>query len=316
MRSPEERLLYLLDFAEGLRCPDPHWSERTAGNLERLSATMMSEAQSIARDRYERHLVDELSGKLTLAKSLRSQASDDLVVPSLHVASSPYARDFIIAPANARVSWQPRPAKPGTLDAPAMAIVASPGVVQSARISPGSAAVAQSPAPLARTRVIHCRNGPVSACDLDERDIRGSTALAGAVSELDAEATQLLLEAGANPAVQVNVAGLAAPEALITRIIQRPPAPGSEEEQRARTIMGLIAASPKATLLKSVGDDLASDPKTWIPGLASRTLLLEARDAWRGLPMRPDPQPTCERIEQATLYTMPMAPRLRLKSSP
>lgn len=326
MQSSEERLLYLLDFADGLHCPDPHWSERTAANLERLSATMMSEAQSIARDRYERHLVDELAGKLMLAKSLRTQASDDLVVPSLHVASSPYARDFIIAPANARVSWQPRPAKPGTLDAPTMAIVASPGVVQSARISPGapigypgyatsaspgSAAVAQSPEPLARTRVIHCRNGAVSACDLDERDIRGNTALASAVSELDVEAAQLLLEAGANPSAQVNVAGLAAPEALITRIIQRPPSAGSEEEQRARTIMALLGASPKATLLKSVSDDLASDPKTWIPGLASRGLLLEAREKWRAVSLRADPLPGCERIEPATLYTMPLTPRLR-----
>lgn len=335
MRSPEERLLYLLDFADGLRCADPHWSEHTAGNLERLSATMLSEAQSIARDRYERHLVEELEGKLALAKSLRTQASDDFAVPSARLATYSFARDFIIAPANARVSWQPRPAKPGTLDAPAMAIVASPGVVQSARISPGapigypgaspggsagfatsaspgSASVARMPEALSRKRVIHCRNGSVSACDLDERDIRGSTALASAASELDAEAVQLLLEAGANPAVQVNVAGLATPEALVTRIIQRPPTPGSGEEERARTIMGLLAASPKATLLKSVADDLASDPKTWIPGLASRTLLLEARDAWRSLPTRPDPQPACERIEQATLSTMPLAPRLRM----
>src|SRR6185503_8211823 len=131
MHSPEERLLYLLDFADGLRCEDPHWSERTAGNLARLSAAMLSEAQSIARDRYERHLVDELRGKLTLATSLRTRASGDLPVASLYVATSPYARDFIIAPANARVSWQPRPARPGTLDAPTMAIVASPGIVQS-----------------------------------------------------------------------------------------------------------------------------------------------------------------------------------------
>jgi len=326
MHSPEERLLYLLDFADGLRCEDPHWSERTAGNLARLSAAMLSEAQSIARDRYERHLVDELRGKLTLATSLRTRASGDLPVASLYVATSPYARDFIIAPANARVSWQPRPARPGTLDAPTMAIVASPGIVQSAKISPGapigypghatsaspgSAAVAQSLEPLSRSLVIHCRNGPVSACDLDERDIRGNTALATSVSELDVESTQVLLDAGANPSAPVNIAGLAAPEALVTRIITRPPAAGSQDEQRARTILGLIAASPKATLLQSVRDDLAADPKTWIPGPASRTLLLEAREAWRNLPARADPQPTCERIETATLYTMPLTPRLR-----
>ena len=336
MRSPEERLLYLLDFADGLRCADPHWSDHSAGNLERLSATMLSEAQSIAHDRYERHLVDELRGKLTLARTLRTRESDDLAVPSLRVATTPFPRDFIIAPANARVSWQPRGApKPGTLDAPSIAIVASPGVVESARIapaappgspafatssasgraiaiSPGNAVVARMPERLSAKRMIHCRNGPVSACDLDERDIRGNTALVGVVAELDAEATQLLLEAGANPAVQVNVAGLAAPEALIARIIQRPPAPGSEEEQRARTIMALLAASPKASLLKSVGDDLASDPKTWIPGLATRPLLLEVREAWRNLPSRADAPPACDRIEPATLYTMPLTPRLRL----
>jgi hypothetical protein len=327
MHSPEERLLYLLDFAGGLGCADPHWSEHSAGNLERLSAAMLSEAQSLARDRYERHLVDELRGKLALAKALRTRASDDLAVPSTRVAAYPYPRDFIIAPANSRVSWQPRDAvKPGTLDAPAIAIVGFPAIAQSARVSPGaasgsaglatfvspgSAAVAQAAEPLSRKRVIHCRNGPVSACDLDERDMSGSTALAGAVADLDAEATQLLLEAGADPAVQVNVAGLAAPEALVSRIIQRPPAPGSEEEQRARTIVALLAASPKASLLKSVGDDLASDPKTWLPTLASRTLLLEMRGAWRNLPVRADPPPPCDRIEPATLYTMPLTPRLR-----
>ena len=280
-------------------------------------------------------MVEELRGKLTLAKALRTQESDDLVTPSLRVASAsiPFPRDFIIAPENARVSWQPRGAvKPGTLDAPSIAIVASPGMIQSASprlsagsagfatsvsaaaaISPGNAAVAQMPAPLSVKRVIHCRNGPAGACDLDERDIHGNTALAGTVAELDAEATRLLLEAGANPAAQVNVAGLAAPEALITRIIQRPPASGSDEEQRARAIMGLLAASPKATLLKSVSDDLASDPKTWIPGLAKRPLLLEARDAWRNLPVRADPPAGCERIEPATLYTMPLVPRLRMQ---
>lgn len=332
MKSPEERLLYLIDFANGLRCADPHWSDRTAGNLERLSAAMLAEAESIAHDRYERHLVDELRGKLTLAAALRSKPSNEPFVASLNAISQPYARDFVIAPANARVSWQPRPAKPGTLEAPTMAIVASPAVVQSARISPGAspgypgfatsgasaiaispgnAAVAQSPEPLSTQRAIHCRNGPVSACDLDERDIRGNTALAASVAELDVEAVQLLLDAGANPSVQVNVAGLAAPEALITRLVTRPVAAGSPEEQRARTLLALIAAHPKATLLQSVSEDLAADPKTWIVAPASRGLLLEARDAWRDLPVRADPRPTCERIEPAAAYGMPLTPRLR-----
>ena len=71
---------------------------------------MLSEAQSIARDRYEHHLVEELRGKLTLAKALRTQESDDLVTPSLRVASAsiPFPRNFIIAPENARVGRSSR----------------------------------------------------------------------------------------------------------------------------------------------------------------------------------------------------------------
>jgi hypothetical protein len=161
--------------------------------------------------------------------------------------------------------------------------------------------------------VIHCRHGAPSACDLDERDVRGFTALASLASELKAEEVRVLLEAGANPAVVIDVAGNATVEAFVKRIIERTPAPGSADAVHAREIMKLLAGDPRTTLTRSLHDDLAADPSTWIVQAPdAKALLVEARDAFATLPTRPDAKPACERIEAPIGASMPFMPRLRM----
>jgi hypothetical protein len=152
------------------------------------------------------------------------------------------------------------------------------------------------PPPEASRLAIHCRNGPPSACDLDERGPDGRTALSRYSEELNVDAVELLLANGANPSAVVNVRGADSFDALIARLTQRAPAAGSVDAANAVRILEMMAASPKATLRAGLGADLDDAAQWKMPDEAKGVLLL-ARDRLRALPRRAEAAVACPPVE-------------------
>lgn len=111
-QGSEERLLYLLNFTQGLYCAQPNWSERSRLAFDELSEAMIGEALRIAGDRYERYLAERLRFSLAEARK-RPEPIGDVLEPSVVLANDqdvrPLRRDFIMAPEHHVASWSINP---------------------------------------------------------------------------------------------------------------------------------------------------------------------------------------------------------------
>ena len=290
-----ERLLYLQEVAAGLICEKARWSARSAEAMQRLADAMLGEARALARDRYEKILVEKLHGALAYAAGLRgSDAGARIGIVKLQPVGASFARDFIVVAANSRVLWDDRhkmaiAARP----APAGQVAFANAIGAASPATPG-VAIAPRPVPQPAALAIHCRHGAPSACDLDERDATGATALFDFVRDLRVDEARVMLEAGANPDIPQRPFGPAPIEVLLERIARTPP--GSSQAQTAGEMLALLVADRRATLPQALRDDLGADPSTWkrysgAPGLAA---IAGAREQLLALPARPDAKPGCE----------------------
>lgn len=304
-QGAEDRLLYLGEMVQGLACEEARWSDRGREGLERLSNAMIAEAQALARSRYEKSLVERMKGGLVAAREMKP-GPDSMPAPLALQLLQPaglgtgFPRDFIVGDAGMRVSW----------DASRnMAIAAMPGRIEAAQViaapsasRPGqAAAVAGGGLPMAvvvqpKTTVsaerigpvIHCRHGAPSACDLNERDAQGTTALQSYVGSLKPAEVRVLLEAGADPSIASKPSGVAPIETLVERLARTQP--GTATAKDAAEILEMLASHPKVALPRKLRDDLAADPATWtsVQHSPGRQLLVDARPRLLALPLRPD----------------------------
>ena len=293
-QGPLERLLYLREVAAGLTCGKARWSARSAEVMQRLVDAMLGEARALAHDRYEKLLVERLRGALAYASAPPAAAAGAATgFPALQPVGASFARDFIVVATNTPVLWDDRhrmaiaarsapAARAATTNAIGAASTATPGV-----------AIAPRPVPQPAALAIHCRHGAPSACDLDERDSTGATALFAFVRDLKLDEARLMLEAGANPDIPQRPFGPPPIEVLLERIVSTPP--GSSQAQRVGEMLALLVADRRTTLPRALRDDLAADPSTWkrysgAPGLAA---IAGARERLLALPARPDAKPGC-----------------------
>lgn len=145
--------------------------------------------------------------------------------------------------------------------------------------------------------VVRCRHGEPAACNLDQRDSRGETALGAAINLLDVDEVRALLAAGADPAVRTKPAGDPAIDMLLRRMART--SPSHSESDRALEILALLTAHPRVAISRWLKQDLATDPAQWI---AARTtmggpLFLRARETLAALPQRPDEAVLCPRLD-------------------
>ena len=321
----EDRLLYLVDMAQGLACGEPRWSDRGREGIDRLSGAMLAEAQALARNRYEKSLVERLKGGLAIAREMKPNpegAPMHMAIQGLQPMSlaAGFPRDFIVGDPDLRVSWDAsRNMAIAAMPAPApqaAVVMAMPGVGYQA-VQPGSAAVASSGGAIAqgivvqpRTTVsagrlqpaIHCRHGAPSACDLNERDAQGVTALQGFVGALKPAEVKVLLDAGADPSIASKPSNVAPIETLVERLARTQPDTGTAKD--AFEILEMLASHPKVTLPRKLREDLAADPATWtsVQHSPGRALLVEARPRLIALPVRPEEQPACAPLGYARDY--------------
>lgn len=311
-QGAEDRLLYLGELALGLMCGEPRWSDRGREGIDRVAAAMLAEAQGLARSRYEKSLVEKIRTSLAAAREMKPDHDgipSALGIVSLRQGGLVFPRDFIVGDPRLRASWD---------GGNNMVIAAMPAPApQAARIlampsgsQPGSAAVASSGAAVISSSlvvqpgiaveasrlhpVIHCRHGAPMACDLNERDAQGATAIQDLVVALKPAEVKALLDAGADPSIAAKPSNVAPIETLVERLIRTQP--GSGDAKNAFQILELLAAHPKVTLPRKLRDDLASDPATWtsVQHSAGRALLIEARPRLLALPARTDNSPACQ----------------------
>ena len=197
-----------------------------------------------------------------------------------------------------------RPGNPaqGTAPAPGNAV----GVVGGAVASPHPAlSTGLRPPP---GLVIHCRHGAPSACDLDERDYAGQTALYAAATAGRVEEARLLLEAGADPNIARMPGAPTAIEKALETVLR-----GYSSPERHLQVVDLLAADPRTTLPAALKADLTADPATWTQFAHSKNLaaVVARREALARLPARPQARPGCEEPGYGGYrYTDPM---LRLR---
>jgi hypothetical protein len=140
--------------------------------------------------------------------------------------------------------------------------------------------------------VIHCRHGAPSACDLDERDVDGATALHGLAWAGRIDEVRALLEAGADPNATKGPGGQTPMDIVLRQVLL-----GYDGAAKAAEVLDALAASPRATLSAGLKEDLAADPSTWrlVPPGPARERLMRHREALLRLPARPaQPKPGCE----------------------
>ena len=315
-QGPEDRLLYLGDMVQLLVCGEPRWSGRGRAGIERLAAAMTAEAEPLARSRYEKALLENIKRGLAVAREMKRDPDGVhtamAVQPARPAAGPGFTRDFIVGDPGLRVAWDDN-RRMAIAAIPAQApqaasVIAAPSVaMQGAR--PGNAAVASSGGlsvqgiavqprvsvtaePL--KPVIHCRRGPPSACDLDERDAQGVTALQGYVGALKPAEVKALLDAGADPSVAAKPSNVAPIETLVERMARTQP--GTASARDAAEILEMLAAHPKVALPPKLREDLAADPSTWtsVQHSPGRSLLVEARARLLALPARAEEAGACQ----------------------
>jgi hypothetical protein len=131
----------------------------------------------------------------------------------------------------------------GTHATAASAAAPPPGAPTTLTLPHSAIVPANAPRP---QLAIQCRHGAASACDLDERDWQGRTALAQYTEEFNLEAVKLLLDAGANPSIASPLPGADAIEAWMRRVLNG--TVGPERRPQALAVIDALAASPKAAL--------------------------------------------------------------------
>lgn len=322
MQGPEDRLLYLGELVHALVCEEARWSERSREGIDRLSNAMIAEAQGLARTRYEKSLLAKVQGGLAVARGMARHPQDAPMrtvqaMQPLGIAKG-FARDFIVGDPGLRVSWDDSrdmviAGMPARMQVQAAQPMAMPGGALGAA-QPGNAAAVVSGGVVAQgvgmqpkafvsaAPVIHCRHGAPSACNLDERDARGLTALHSLVDALKPAEVKALLDAGADPSIAAKPSGVPPVETLLERMLRAQP--GTPEAQGATALLHMLAAHPKVTLRPKLGEDLAADPATWTSTLHSpgRTLLVDARERLRALPVRAEEPPACAPLNYAHDY--------------
>lgn len=316
MQSPEDRLLYLGETVQGLICGEPRWSDRGREGLERVSKAMVGEAEGLARNRYEKSLVEKMKGWLVIAREMKPDQDGMVTAMGLQsfqpvTLAAGFPRDFIVGDPSLRVSWDAsRNMAVAAMPAPApqaAAVMALPGgALQTAR--PGNAAVASSGGVITQgvviqpkttvsagrlQPVIHCRHGAPSACDLNERDAQGATAIQAYVGALKPAEVKALLDAGADPSIASKPSGVAPIETLLERLVRTQP--DSADAKSAAEILELLVAHPRITLRQKLRDDFAADPATWtsVQHSSGRKLLVDARPRLLALQARADEPPAC-----------------------
>jgi hypothetical protein len=310
-QSAEDRLLYLGDVARELVCGEPRWSDRGREGIDRLSSAMLAEAQPLARNRYERVLLERMQGVLAVVREMKpgkDEIHTAMALTAPRLAPAGFARDFIVGDPELRVTWDA---------SRSMAIAAMPApAAQSSAVMttppqgfrPGNAAVASSGGVInhgivvqPRTTVtsgrlqprIHCRHGAPSACDLNERDAQGATALHGFVGALKPEEVKVLLDAGADPSLASKPSDVTPIETLVERMARTQPDTGTAKD--ALEILEMLTAHPKVALPRKLRDDLAADPATWssVQQSPGRKLLVDARPRLIALPVRAEEPGAC-----------------------
>lgn len=285
-QTPLERILYLDELALGLLCGSNRWSDRSAKAMVDLSTAMLGEARAIANSRYEKSLVQRLEDRLTAARGRPAleRVGDPL---GINPAPASFASDFLIGPADQRVAWHPTQ--------PVVVVSATPRL-QAAQ--PGMAAwsapgLAVRPPTAPAALVIHCRHGPPSACDLDERGSTGETRLYATVWSGKVDEAKVLLAAGADPNIPKYPGGPTAIEKALEALMRD----HSNAAQMAQ-LLDLFAADPRTTLPAALKEDFAADPATWNAAAHSKQLpaLLQRREALARLPARAEARAGCEAL--------------------
>lgn len=141
--------------------------------------------------------------------------------------------------------------------------------------------------------VIHCRYGSPTACDLNQRDAQGRTALHWAADALRADEVKLLLESGADPSIPEQPFGDEPIDMLLRRLAGLT-STDSQNIESAREILSLLARHPRTTIRRSLKEDLDTQTERWsVKNPVAITLLKEARDHLRDTPLRAERAPAC-----------------------
>ena len=296
-QAPHERLMYLHELAGALLCPDARWGDGSDAAMTQLAAAVDGELKALEGDAFGRKMARSVRERLVIARS-RPSASPYRAPEAIMALTAMASRDFVFAPANHNVAWDKSrgiaivaiPAQPPqvvSIDAPrgnrpGNAVGVAGGSSRSTPLGP-------PPGPLA----IHCRHGPTSACDYDERSEAGETPLGEMVRLLKEEHVKLLLAAGADPSVPTMPGGPHAVEALMGRMLNV--TPRSRDADSVKEILDLLVAHPKASVPARLKADLALDPKEWTE-VRSRngvSVLEQHRETLAAMPAHADPQVGC-----------------------
>lgn len=307
--TAEERLLHLEQVANGLLCQESRWGDGSKEAISKLADAMTGEADSIARSKYEKHLAGRVARRLAIARDLPKLDQHFGMMGMVHdPGQTRFARDFIVAPANVRVAWGDGSRPVVALTSPMAAAAPSPAV-GGARLSHQSAIVA-SPPPAPPPLAVHCRHGAPSACDLDERDADGATALYQYASRGSIDEVRVLLEAGADPNATKGPRGDTPMDLVLRQVLLN-----YDNAEKAAQVLDLLLADPRTTVRPALREALADDPSTWrnVHSATARERLLKRREALLRLAVSPPERaPGCEDPRFDTMSSLrELAPRLR-----
>lgn len=315
-QTTEERLLHLEQIANGLLCQESRWGDGGKEAIGKLAEAMTGEANSIARSKYEKHLAGQVARRLAIARELPKL---DQHFGMLGMVNEPgqsrFSRDFFVGPANMRVAWGDgsRPIVAAT-SAPIAAAAPSPPPGAGATLRPADvmrprSVLAPSP-PAPPQLIVHCRRGAPSACDLDERDADGATALHGYAGAGKVDEVRTLLEAGADPNATKWPRGDTAMDIVLRQVLLN-----YDNAEKAAQVLDLLAADPRTTIRPALREALADDPSTWrnVHAAPARERLVKRREALLRLPVSPPERaPSCEDPRFDTMSSFrELPPRLR-----
>jgi hypothetical protein len=298
-QTPEERLLYLEAVAAGLFCHEARWGDGSKEAMARLADAMLGEANSLARSKYERHLARRVAAGLEIARGLPEVSDTGHMGMFNRPTNEPgVARDFLIGPADFRIAWG---------DGGRMVVAATPAPIAAAAPAPPAGAGAMAPPPGMRLPqmgiirpagvppppplVVHCRHGAPSACDLEQRDSNGATALYSLAAAGKVDEVRVLLEAGADPNATKGPRGDTAMDVVLRQILLN-----YDNSEKAAQVLDALASNPRTMIRAALREELTTDPATWQAHPArARERILQRREALLRLPVRPpDPAPACE----------------------
>jgi hypothetical protein len=291
-QAPDERLMYLQELTAGLLCSRARWSDRSRGAMGLLADAMLGEAREIARSRYEKTLVQQLETGLASVRALPANEQARELPMVMRGEFTDYARDFIVGAADLRVAWDPQ--RRIAIAAAVSPVQAASPVPPGALMNPIRGIVPNSRPPAPAPLAVHCRHGAPSACDLNERDAQGHTAINTFVAYTKPAELRVLLEAGADPTLPAKPFG-PHPIDVALRSMLRMDRSSPERAKRAE-IVDILAADPRTTITRALKDDLAADPSAWnlVASLPGLDLLAARREALARLPVRPEGKPGCE----------------------